>query len=184
MRTLKLVSLLTLSYLVSFAQPSDEEMKEKRETMMSMKIGYITKELSLTTLEAQKFWPVYNELEDKIDVFRNENREMNQKLRRDGAKVQDFSDAELQEMAKKNLDNDEKIIKLRREYHDRFVKTIGIQKTTMLYMAERDFHREMLRKGRGQDNDYGKGNNNGKGDPKGSGKGDGNGNNNGKGPNN
>ena len=39
--------------------------EEQREKFRSMKIAYFTEELELTSEEAEKFWPLYNDYEKK-----------------------------------------------------------------------------------------------------------------------
>ena len=39
-----------------------------------MKIAFITEKLSLTTKEAQSFWPIYNEYSQKIEKLRKTKR--------------------------------------------------------------------------------------------------------------
>ena len=55
-----MMSLVVLS--VSAQKPNREA---KMEQMKAEKISFITQQLSLTTAEAQAFWPVYNEYEGK-----------------------------------------------------------------------------------------------------------------------
>jgi hypothetical protein len=43
--------------------------------IMGLKIAFITRYLSLTTDEAQKFWPVYYDYSDKVRALRNESKE-------------------------------------------------------------------------------------------------------------
>ena len=61
--------ILTISLLlvsgISTAQPGSG--KEKIE---SLKIAFITKRLDLTSKEAQQFWPLYNEYNDKIKAIK------------------------------------------------------------------------------------------------------------------
>ena len=42
--------------------------------MKAHKIAYITQKLNLTSEEAQVFWPVHNELENKLHELREANR--------------------------------------------------------------------------------------------------------------
>ena len=44
--------------------------KEKKEQIKALKIGYLTNELSLTSDEATKFWPLFNTYEDKQQEIR------------------------------------------------------------------------------------------------------------------
>lgn len=52
--------------VVSFGQERGGKGKrgEQKERMKKLKIAYITEELNLTSVESEKFWPVYNEQQD------------------------------------------------------------------------------------------------------------------------
>ena len=43
--------------------------------VMGLKIAFITRHLSLSTDEAQKFWPVYYDYSDKVRALRNESKD-------------------------------------------------------------------------------------------------------------
>lgn len=43
--------------------------------IQGLKIAFITRYLSLTTEEAQKFWPVYYDYSDKVRALRNESKD-------------------------------------------------------------------------------------------------------------
>ena len=49
----------------AFAQPGQNQRPNKGK-VTQLKIAYFTKELDLTTEQAEKFWPLYNEMTDKI----------------------------------------------------------------------------------------------------------------------
>ncbi len=61
-----IVCLFFLS-LVSNAQ----QFKEKKEQIKALKVAFITDELSLTTNEAEAFWPLYNQFEKKQNEIRH-----------------------------------------------------------------------------------------------------------------
>jgi hypothetical protein len=69
---LKITVLLLFISLSGFAQKGmlREKMQEKKEQVKSMKIAFITNELKLTPDEAAKFWPLFNEFEEKQKVIR------------------------------------------------------------------------------------------------------------------
>jgi hypothetical protein len=78
-RTL-LASILSLACLTTWAQPggmhpegNDNVRGERLETF---RIAYLTQELNLSTEEAQKFWPLFNESEDIKKVLDQERREI------------------------------------------------------------------------------------------------------------
>ena len=146
-----LLSLFAISATAIFAQPENgpEDFREKKDKMNAMKSAYITSELNLSTEEAQAFWPVYNELDSKIEALRMANFDQGMKMRKSGKKIEDFSDEELLKMMKQRLDNDEQIAKLRKQYHEKFLKLLGTKKTAMLYHAEMEFMRDLMRKSKG-----------------------------------
>lgn len=43
--------------------------------IQGLKIAFITRYLSLTTEEAQKFWPIYYDYSDKVRALRNESKD-------------------------------------------------------------------------------------------------------------
>ena len=60
--TTLIILLITMQF--SFAQ-NGKLFREKREQIKSIKVAYITNELSLTPEESAKFWPLYNAFEEK-----------------------------------------------------------------------------------------------------------------------
>ena len=146
-----LYSLFAFAATSLFAQPAHgpEGMREKKEKMNAMRAAYITTELNLSTEDAQLFWPVYNELDNKIEALRMANYEQGMKMRKSGKKIENFSDEELQTMMKQRLDNDEQIAKLKKQYHEKFIKVLGVKKTAMMYHAEMEFMRTLMRRGKG-----------------------------------
>ena len=127
------------------AQPEDADMKEKKEKMDAMKAAYITTSLDLSSKEAQEFWPVYNEREEKVHALRMETRKKMSELRKNGKKIEDLSDDELKAIMKSQLDNDEKIAQINKSYHDKFMAILGVKKTAKLYLAEKEFLREIMK---------------------------------------
>ena len=69
MKPSKIIILLILFIsTATFAQSGSrlkQRMQQKKEQLKSMKIGFITTELNLTSDEATKFWPLFNAFEDK-----------------------------------------------------------------------------------------------------------------------
>ena len=75
MKNIKITTLLLLFLsVVSYSQPGKfkEKLQQKKEQVKSMKIAYITSELDLTPDEAAKFWPLYNDFEEKQREIRQE----------------------------------------------------------------------------------------------------------------
>jgi septal ring factor EnvC (AmiA/AmiB activator) len=144
LKTLLILALFTLP-LTSIAQPDDKKgpptEKEREDKIDKLKIAFITSELNLTSEEAEKFWPVYNELEGKIKEIRKSSRKIEKE-------VKDSYDKLSNEDAKKKMtevfQNEEKETALRKEYSTKFSSVIGDKRTLKLLSLEREFKRELL----------------------------------------
>lgn len=144
--TLALTALLAAGSSV-MAQGPDDDMpglsEERLKEIKAQKSAYLTTKLSLTTEEAQRFWPVYNEFDEARESLRREHREAMRGARKQGGEL---SEAEAQQTLAKGLQIRQRELDLEKTSVDRFVKTIGAPKTVELFRAERDFQREVLRR--------------------------------------
>jgi hypothetical protein len=120
------------------AQPPEN--REKMEKIKSMKVEYITSKLDLTPGEAEKFWPVYNEFNEKI---MNLERARHQKMRQ--SRNQELTDSQVNELINLNFTTDQKILDVRKQYDKEFKQVLSIQKVGKLYVAEEEFKRDLLR---------------------------------------
>lgn len=129
-----------------FSQPPGGGMnQERREKMKALKVEYITSKLDLSSAEAEKFWPVYNEFSKSIHGI--------EKARRDYLyqhKDMELSDEKVNELIQYNFDTDQKVLDLKIAYDAKFKKVLSIQKVGKLYMAEDSFKMDLLRKMRGR----------------------------------
>lgn len=133
-----LIPLLFVSTAFSQGAGNDKERDDKIE---ALKVGFITKELNLTTSEAEKFWPVYNEMDAKMKELRQSCRKINQELK-------DSDEKMTNDDAKKKLnilfENDQKELDLKKEYSEKFIKIIGEKRTLKLLSLEHEFRRVLL----------------------------------------
>jgi hypothetical protein len=142
-------ALAALFVVPAFSQhDGPKDLREKKEKVDAMKAAFITQEIDLTTEEAQRFWPVFNEMTKKIEVYRMEEAEKMMKMREEGKTVEDLTDEEVSNMMLARFSNEEAILKIKRSYHDKFIKLLGVKRTAKLYLAERDFQRQLMRKAR------------------------------------
>lgn len=125
---------------MAFGQ-GDESHKEKDEKIEALKVGFITKELNLTSTEAEKFWPIYNEMDAKMKEIRQSCRKINRELKESEEKITN-------EDAKKKLntlfENDQKELDLKKEYSEKYIKIIGEKRTLKLLSLEHEFRRVLL----------------------------------------
>jgi len=103
----------------SFAIAQNEN-GQRSEKIQALKIAFITQKLHLTSGEAEKFWPVYNDYQNEIRQLR-------------GNKNDDV------------LENEQKLLDIRKKYKPSFEKILGPQRLNDLYNAERDFRNVLIR---------------------------------------
>lgn len=94
----------------------------RTEKVDALKIAFLTQKLELTSAEAEKFWPVYNQYEDEIQSVRKENRNGDM------------------------LDGEQKLLDTRKKYKGSFEKILGPQKLNTLYSAEKEFRTILIKR--------------------------------------
>ncbi|MBI3135129.1 MAG: hypothetical protein HYZ14_10695 [Bacteroidetes bacterium] len=135
--------LIGVAGLGSFAaaQPKDGPKQDKEEYIKAQKIAFISTELALTPEEAEKFWPVYNEYDAKMEVLRKERKSYMKELKT----INELSDDRAYELTEKILDCDRREAELRTEYLSKFAEVLDKKKAAKVFMAEEKFKRELLR---------------------------------------
>jgi Skp family chaperone for outer membrane proteins len=104
---------LGLNFIAS-AQPRGERLE-------AIKVAYITKELSLTSAEAEKFWPLYNQYFAELKKVREENKT-------------------------DELMFEEKALNIRKRYRSEFKKILNDDnRVNRVFVIDRNF-KEVLRK--------------------------------------
>lgn len=145
-KILLIVGITIVSSFTAFAQfePGPFNRFQKgRERIEAQKIAYITKQLSLTPDEAKLFWTVYDEYQDKKEAEQKAYRE---KYILQWADINKLTDKEAKELADSFVIHEQKMLDLNKEYNLKFQKVLPIRKVVMLYKAERNFRRILLKK--------------------------------------
>jgi hypothetical protein len=123
---------LLLQSAVSFSQND----KDKVE---ALRVAFIGKKIELTTNEAEKFWPIYNERNDKIKVLRKNLRQAYKKG------VDNLSDKELEELLQLDIKSKQAEAELYKTYTEKIKAIIGTKKTVKLHIAEEEFKKEIIK---------------------------------------
>ncbi|MFV0290612.1 MAG: hypothetical protein ACK5IJ_06895 [Mangrovibacterium sp.] len=120
------------------AQPSPEQI----EQFKSQKVSYMTDRLSLTSEEAQLFWPIYNKFDELRWKQHERRRTLEQKLRDSYDKLgdKDFQqiNAEMNLLAQNELN-------LVLKYNAEFLKVLPAKKVVLIAPAENDFRFRMIK---------------------------------------
>lgn len=138
-----LLVLISLTSSLGFTQPPGGGPSEKkREQIHAQKIAFISTQLNLTTEEAQKFWPIYNQYEAEIEKIRKERRGYMSELK----KTTDVSGEKAYELMEKIFATESKESQTRLNYLKQFATVLGKKKAADVFIAEEKFKRELLEK--------------------------------------
>ncbi|NVK66396.1 MAG: hypothetical protein HWE22_17525 [Flavobacteriales bacterium] len=138
--------------LVSFYGFSQGERQAKKDKIEQLKIAYITSELDLTTEEAEKFWPAYNDMTDDLRQEKKSRRKKSMELKNN---FETLSEADIKKKTLEILDSEIAEAKLKKEHTEKIAEIIGYKKTVKLLSVEKQFKKELLerlnnRQGQGQ----------------------------------
>ncbi|MGB3608639.1 MAG: sensor of ECF-type sigma factor [Psychroserpens sp.] len=125
--------------------------KERQDRIKALKIAFITEKLELTKGEAEKFWPVYNALEDEKERLRKESRSF-----RKGLDFETITDSDAKLLLKNMQDMEDKKHSLYTRQVNDLLNVIPAKKIIMLNVVEDQFNRRMLeeiKKRRSKNND-------------------------------
>lgn len=133
---------LIFAFKTSFAQGG-----KGGEKVEALKVSFITQKINLTTTEAQSFWPLYNEFNDKVKSLRKN-------FRAQYGPITEFkSDKEADEYLNAETKLKQNEVDLQKEYFEKFKKVLGAKKTAMLRKAEEEFKIQIIKTIKGNSND-------------------------------
>ncbi len=125
-----------------FCMPTFAQKKDKytESEFRAKKQAYIAQKAELTPAESEKFFPLYFE-------FQNKKKKINKhawNLAKKG-KASETTDLEYEEIIDNFFDDQEAIVKLEREYIDKYRKILSDKQIYRVYWAEFKFNRNMIK---------------------------------------
>ena len=138
MRTIVIVFVLMCTLSLS-AQDNREKREERIRTF---KVGFLSDRLELSSKEAQDFWPLYNEFDNKMETLRKSEFEV---LRSSRENKDNLTEAQAEEILSTVLDVEQKRAEYKTELAKKLKKVIPIKKVLALFKAEEDFKRRLLK---------------------------------------
>ena len=131
-------------YIVAIiATISLNAMAQKGERLEAMKIGFITERLNLSSDEAKLFWPVYNKFTDDMKKLRQSSKG---KISEEMSDMPAMTDAEAEKVLNDMVNFKIQEADLLKKYASEFKKVLPVKKVVLLFKAENDFKRELLKK--------------------------------------
>lgn len=110
----------------------------QRDKIEELRTTFLSKKLELSSAESEKFWPVYNELNDKIKVLKRNLRMSYKNL------PANFTEKEAEDIIA--LENKSKLAEaeLNKVYNDKLKAIIGVKKLVKLQIYEEEFKKEVI----------------------------------------
>ena len=140
-KKLLILALLCTTFL-SFGQHS----KKSRNKIKALKIAFLTEELKLTSLKAQKFWPIYHKHHEELDVSKENIRSEFKNKIKEAGDLKNLKEAEAKKIVLLKVALDKKMFIEREKFISKVSKFLSYKKIMKLYLSEREFARKLMRK--------------------------------------
>src|SRR6202022_2379786 len=115
----KLFPILMMVSWVALSCPAQVDTLQKKPNgsrLEALKIAFLTRRLNLTSEEAQRFWPVYNQYSAEIRRARL-----------------------IHGQNKNEIELDEAILTIKKKYNGEFSKALSPERANQFFRAEKDF---------------------------------------------
>ena len=141
MKTNKII--LIILFILSIPAFAQQGISEKKEQINALKVGFITNELSLTTEEAAKFWPIYNAFDDKQFELRHQKMKAF-KARMDDETLDKMNEKEAAALLSQIENNEDELCQLRKKFIANLKGILPAKKIIKLKKAEDSFNKKLL----------------------------------------
>ena len=111
------------------------------EKLNSYKIGFFTKKLNLTSGEAEKFWPVYNEYQKQKNLIQMDKVNLIRDFNQNEAKL---NDSQLTEIGDKLIATIVQESTLASTFHKKLKEVLPPAKVIRFYQAENQYKIQLL----------------------------------------
>jgi hypothetical protein len=134
----KILLFLSIVFLVPALKSEGQTNLEK---LNNYKIGFFTKKLDLSSEEAVKFWPVYNEYQTQRNSLQMEKLKINRNFNQNESSL---SDKQLTEMGDKYVDLLAQESNLAVDFHKKLKEVLPPAKVIRYYQAENQYKAQLL----------------------------------------
>lgn len=133
--------LVFLIMLVLVPGINDLSAQNNAERLNAFKVGFFTKRLNLTSAEAEKFWPVYNEYQERKNKIQQERIAL---VRNFNANESSMTEKEMTETGDKLAATIGKESELSIEFHEKLKEVLPPAKVIRFYQAETQYKAQLL----------------------------------------
>ncbi|HZH55438.1 MAG TPA: hypothetical protein VFD72_07295 [Sphingobacteriaceae bacterium] len=128
-----------LGCLTGWSEVAAQESRQQRfERIEAEKIAFITQQLSLTSQEAQRFFPLYNEYRKEMNAVLQASRGVDNRNRRDRSKMDELA-------------TETAILGIKKKYRERYTAIVGQARASRFFEVEREFREKLVQELRRRD---------------------------------
>ena len=139
---LALSALFLCGAFTSLAQDNKPNQKEWHEKMKAERVAYLTNYMDLTSAEAQKFWPIYNQAEaEKMEGFKGT---IDAYKALETAINENKSEEDVKTALNNYLSAQSKGSEIDQKYANKYREILPEQKVAKLYLGEEKYRREQI----------------------------------------
>lgn len=141
------LAVFMITQTTAFAQRGDGRSPERWGKYKAEKVSFLTTNLDLSPEEAQRFWPLYNQLDKEKAELQMKRKDLEQNVR-DAEET--ISDDEIIKLTREFASSHEKEGALNKKYNEEFLKVLPPKKVLQLYKVEGEFRMYLFKKYRDQ----------------------------------
>jgi predicted ATPase len=150
-REIVIILTVVFAFLNLAVNAQNRESHEARmEKYRTEKVSFLSTRLDLTPAEAEKFWPIYNQMEKERWEAQKARRDLENKV---SAAEETLSDNEVIKLTRDFAGSMQQEGALITSYNEKLLKVLPPKKVLKLYKTENEFRMHMIKKYR--DNDKG-----------------------------
>ena len=135
--------LYTLFFLLTVLSGLSQDREERIERVKALRVAFISDKLQLTPDEAQRFWPIFNQFDDKQSDLQKEKRQLMIKLQSENTTT--LSEKESAKLMEEDERLENEIQNNRRKLVKDLQGVIPNQKILMLRQIEVEFKQKLLK---------------------------------------
>jgi hypothetical protein len=114
---------------------------EKQETLQQQKVKFFTENLQLTPAESSRFWPIYNDYQNRRDKI---TRDRNTLMKYFESNKNNLSENEAADLIRKYLAFQQEETQLTETYTQKFQEFLPAKKVMRIFIVELDFKKWLL----------------------------------------
>lgn len=143
MKISKILPLLIAFISLNVIAQDGPIIRKKKEQIKALKVAFITNELTLTSDEATKFWPLFNAFEEKQQEIKKQKLKGYLKRVDDGS-FDNLSEKEATTMLAQMESTEDELYQLKKKFISNLKGVISPIKILKLKKAEENFNRKLL----------------------------------------